>query len=229
MPHRRATDTDPMDGILLWVVQPQGQWRSISTELSPDRHRGWPHHPSQRNGACGTIIEERVIKTEQTQEQNKKEWASSVDINRNIPTTWRWSHGDPRKATDLVWNCLLITSVQLCTFMLNHVWNNGGIYNGADRIVRIWPITIRLGVKNQLVIIYPVRMQVIWVFALNCNVYVPSLVIQKFPLEQHQFIVQLTDFKRTVKWKIQLFHETNIYLKTESPLHDAFQAKNKKV
>ena len=39
MPHRRATDTEPMDRILLWAVQPQGQWRSISTELSPDGQR----------------------------------------------------------------------------------------------------------------------------------------------------------------------------------------------
>ena len=33
-------DTEPMDRILLRAVQLQGQWRSISTELSPDRHRG---------------------------------------------------------------------------------------------------------------------------------------------------------------------------------------------
>ena len=39
-----------MDGILLWAVQLQGQWRSISTGLSPDRHRGRPPHPSQRSG-----------------------------------------------------------------------------------------------------------------------------------------------------------------------------------
>ena len=42
MPHRRATDTEPMDRILYWAVQSRGQWRSISTGLSPDRHRGWP-------------------------------------------------------------------------------------------------------------------------------------------------------------------------------------------
>ena len=61
MPHKRATNTEPMDRILLWVVQPQGQCRSISTELYPDRHRGWPPHPSQRSGGRGTIIEEREV------------------------------------------------------------------------------------------------------------------------------------------------------------------------
>ena len=40
MPHRRATDAELMDRILLCAVQLQGQWRSITTELSPDRHRG---------------------------------------------------------------------------------------------------------------------------------------------------------------------------------------------
>ena len=40
MPHRRMTDTEPMDRILLWAVQLQGQWKSISTELSADTHRG---------------------------------------------------------------------------------------------------------------------------------------------------------------------------------------------
>ena len=50
-----------MDRILLWAVQSQGQWRSISTELSPDRHKGWPPHPSQRSGGCSTITEEREV------------------------------------------------------------------------------------------------------------------------------------------------------------------------
>ena len=50
---------DPMDRILLWAVQSQGQWRSISTELSPDRHRRWLPHPSQEGGGCSTITEER--------------------------------------------------------------------------------------------------------------------------------------------------------------------------
>ena len=61
MPHRRATDTEPMDRILIWAVQLQGQWRSISTELSRERHRGWPSYPSQRRGGCSTITEEREV------------------------------------------------------------------------------------------------------------------------------------------------------------------------
>ena len=44
MPHRRATDIEPMDRILLWAQQPPGQWRSISTELYPDRHRFNDYH-----------------------------------------------------------------------------------------------------------------------------------------------------------------------------------------
>ena len=43
------------------AVQLQGQWRSISTELSQDRHRGWPTHPSQRSVGCSTVIEERDV------------------------------------------------------------------------------------------------------------------------------------------------------------------------
>ena len=50
-----------MDRILLSAVQLQGQWRSISTELSPDRHRGWPPHPFQRSGGYSTIAEEREV------------------------------------------------------------------------------------------------------------------------------------------------------------------------
>ena len=61
MPHRATRDTEPMDIILLWAVQSQGQWRSISTELSPDTHKGRPPHPSQRSGGCSTIIEEREV------------------------------------------------------------------------------------------------------------------------------------------------------------------------
>ena len=60
MPHRRATDSEPMDRILLWAVQ-QDQLRSISIQLSPDRHTGWPPHPSQRNWGFRTIIEEREV------------------------------------------------------------------------------------------------------------------------------------------------------------------------
>ena len=54
--------TTAWNRILLWAVQLQGQWRSISTELSPDRHRGWPPNPSQRSGGCSTIIEEREVR-----------------------------------------------------------------------------------------------------------------------------------------------------------------------
>ena len=53
--------TTAWNRILLWAVQLQGQWRSISTELHPDRHRGWPPHPSQRSGGRSTITEEREV------------------------------------------------------------------------------------------------------------------------------------------------------------------------
>ena len=61
MPHRRTRDTEPMDRILLLAVQLQGQWRSVSTELSPDTHRVPPPHPSQRSGGCSIISEEREV------------------------------------------------------------------------------------------------------------------------------------------------------------------------
>ena len=61
MPHIRATDTELLDRILLWAVQLQGRWRPISTELSPDKHRRWTRHPSQRRWGCSTIIEEREV------------------------------------------------------------------------------------------------------------------------------------------------------------------------
>ena len=61
MPHRRTRDTEPMDKILLWAVQSQGQWRSVSSELSQNRHREWPPHLSQRSGGCSTIIDEREV------------------------------------------------------------------------------------------------------------------------------------------------------------------------
>ena len=48
-----------MDRILLWAVPLQGQWRSISTELSPDWHKRWPPHPLQKRGGSSTITEER--------------------------------------------------------------------------------------------------------------------------------------------------------------------------
>ena len=50
-----------MNSILLWAVQSQDQCRFISTELSPDRHKGWLHHPWQKSGGCSTIIEEREV------------------------------------------------------------------------------------------------------------------------------------------------------------------------
>ena len=50
-----------MDRVLLWAVQSQGQWRSISTELSPDRHRGRPLYSFQRSGGYSTIIEEGEV------------------------------------------------------------------------------------------------------------------------------------------------------------------------
>ena len=48
-----------MDRILHWAVQSEGQWRSINTGLSPERHR--PPHPSQRSGGCSTITEEKEV------------------------------------------------------------------------------------------------------------------------------------------------------------------------
>ena len=62
MPYRRTRDTEQMDRILLWAVQSQGQWRSISTELSPDRHKGRLLHPSQLSRGCSTITEERDVR-----------------------------------------------------------------------------------------------------------------------------------------------------------------------
>ena len=59
--HRRRRITEPMDRILPWAVQSQSQRKSIGTELSPDRHRVRPPHPSQRSGGCRTITEEREI------------------------------------------------------------------------------------------------------------------------------------------------------------------------
>ena len=49
------------DRILISAVQSQGRWRSISTELSPDRYRRRPPHPSQRIGGCSTITEEKEV------------------------------------------------------------------------------------------------------------------------------------------------------------------------
>ena len=61
MTHKRTKNTESMERILLWAVQPQGQLRYISTELPPDKHRGWPPHPSQRSGGCSTTIEGREV------------------------------------------------------------------------------------------------------------------------------------------------------------------------
>ena len=48
LPSASCGKAQPMDRLLHWAVQSQGQWRSISTGLSPDRHRWWPPHPSQK-------------------------------------------------------------------------------------------------------------------------------------------------------------------------------------
>ena len=47
-PYRRTRDDEPMDRQLLWSVQSQGQWRSISTEVFPNKQRGRPPYLSQR-------------------------------------------------------------------------------------------------------------------------------------------------------------------------------------
>ena len=47
----------PMDRILLWAVQ---SW----SQLSSDRQRGRPTHPSQRSAGCSTITEERETQLE---------------------------------------------------------------------------------------------------------------------------------------------------------------------
>ena len=71
------TDTEPMDRILLWAVQLQGQWRSIRTELSPDTHRGRPPHPLQRSEA--------------TVQSLKKGKSAGVD---NIPAELAYAGGE---------------------------------------------------------------------------------------------------------------------------------------
>ena len=45
---------------MLWAAQSQGQWWSISTEMSPDTEDDHPR-PSQRSGGCSTITEEREV------------------------------------------------------------------------------------------------------------------------------------------------------------------------
>ena len=61
MPYRRTRCTGWMNRMLLCAVQPQGQRRSVSIELSPERQKGRPTHPSQRRGGCCTITEEREV------------------------------------------------------------------------------------------------------------------------------------------------------------------------
>ena len=69
-----------MDRILLWAVQLKGQRRSISTELSQERHRRWPPYPLQRSGGCG-IAEEREVS-----------W-SRQHRSRTCPSRWGgWNH-----------------------------------------------------------------------------------------------------------------------------------------
>ena len=60
LPQRRTRDNELMDRILLCAVQSQGQRRSISTKLSPEREDDHTH-PSQRSGGCSKIIEEREV------------------------------------------------------------------------------------------------------------------------------------------------------------------------
>ena len=43
------------------AVQLQGQWRSISTELSPDSYKRLPLHSLQRSGGCNTNTEENKV------------------------------------------------------------------------------------------------------------------------------------------------------------------------
>ena len=46
--------------ILLWAVQ-LDPWKSISTQLSPGRHRRRLHHPLQRSGGCNTITQVKEV------------------------------------------------------------------------------------------------------------------------------------------------------------------------
>ena len=59
------------------IVQSQGWWRFISIKLSSDTSRRPPPHPSQRNGGCSTIIEEREVSS------------SRQHPNRTGPSRWR--------------------------------------------------------------------------------------------------------------------------------------------
>ena len=76
MPYGRTGDTKPMDRIVLWGVQSQDQWRSINSELSPDRDRGRPARPSQRSEGCSTINEEESQLEVTLSKQN---WSKQVE------------------------------------------------------------------------------------------------------------------------------------------------------
>ena len=91
MPQGWTWDTKPMDKIVLWGVQSQDQWRSISTELSPDRHRGRRSHPSQRSGSCSTITEEREVN-----------W-SRQHPGRTGPSRWRGCNHRSHTPCNTIW------------------------------------------------------------------------------------------------------------------------------
>ena len=91
MLHRRTRDIESMDRILHSAVQSQGQWRSISTGLSPDRNRGWPLHPSQRRRGCSTIAEEKLVS-----------W-SGQHPNRTSPNRWRWYNHRSHNNLQKIW------------------------------------------------------------------------------------------------------------------------------
>ena len=106
MPHRRTWDTELMDRILFWVVQLQGQQSFFSTQLSPDRHRGWPPHPSQRSGGCSTIIEEREVSWswQHPSRTGPSGWRghnhrSHDNLKQDLSRLCPWSSHFPRTAT----------------------------------------------------------------------------------------------------------------------------------
>ena len=59
-----------MDRILRWAVKPQGQWRSISTELSPDRHRF-------NDTTSNTAVTETASEILGKHRQKKKPWITA--------------------------------------------------------------------------------------------------------------------------------------------------------
>ena len=60
--------------VQLRAVQSQDQWRSISIELSLDRHSGQPPNPLQRSGGCNT---QEVSWCWQHPSRNGPSWRSS--------------------------------------------------------------------------------------------------------------------------------------------------------